>query len=366
MNILLAGEAQHAMVFIDDIVIFSRSVEDHQEHVKRVIRILTENNLKVNIGKSNFAYRTLYLLGHKISTSGTDIDRRKLLGIETWPTPNATNVEHYLGLFNYFRAFVPRYSSVVSPIDKIRKNFDWGATQEEAWNLIKRILVNAPTLCFPDFQKPFYSASDASGTGVAAILFQKQDDSKTEVMDRSNTKIIAFASRALQKAERRYSATKKEALGIVFCLVKFRYYLLGREWEHYTDHRALTWLFSINDDNRTTNTWIDTVMEFSGMRVIYLPGILNVIPDHLSRLYSGVKYLTREGGDPSDETQDTGRQTVESGDFLENNRLEVKCKELSQKVLSQPQFITLQRTDFFGQLQSKYQFDFTFVAKSQQ
>ena len=105
MNMVLSSHQGYALVFVDDIIVFSRSPEEHAIHLKAVIETLTANNLKVNIPKSHVGYQALYLLGHRISTEGTEIDRRKLMGIDTWPTPNSSNIEHYLGLFNYFRSF---------------------------------------------------------------------------------------------------------------------------------------------------------------------------------------------------------------------------------------------------------------------
>ena len=294
MRILLTTEASWARVFIDDIIIYSRSVNDHLLHLKRVIKILTENNLKISLTKSSFGFESVFLLGHKISKEGVEIDRRKLTGMASWPRPTATSIEHHLGLFNYFRNFIPKYAQVTAPLDKVRKSFTWGDEQEAAWTMIKELLNEAPLLYHPDFQKPFYSASDASNSGIAAVLFQKHDDLKemgSHEQNKENCRTITFAARSLQPAERNYSATKKEALAVNFSITKFRYYLYGRKFKHYTDHKALVWLFKQQDDNRVINTWIDNVLEMDGMEVVHLPGIVNVLPDHLSRLFQGCDYL---------------------------------------------------------------------------
>ena len=294
MRILLTTEASWARVFIDDIIVYSRSVNDHLLHLKRVIMILTENNLKISLTKSSFGFESVFLLGHKISKEGVEIDRRKLIGMASWPRPTASSIEHHLGLFNYFRSFIPKYAQVTAPLDRVRKRFTWGDEQEAAWTLIKELLSEAPLLHHPDFQKPFYSASDASNSGIAAVLFQKHDDLRemgSHEENKENCKIITFAARSLQPAERNYSATKKEALAVNFSITKFRYYLYGRRFKHYTDHKALVWLFKQQDDNRVINTWIDNVLEMDGMEVVHLPGIVNVLPDHLSRLFQGCDYL---------------------------------------------------------------------------
>lgn len=340
MNMILHEHQEYSMVFIDDIIVHSNSPEEHLLHLKMIIETLTRFNLKINRLKSNIAYQALYLLGHKVSGEGIEIDRRKLLGIESWPAPNCSNIEHYLGLFNYFRIFIPRYSTVVAPLDRIRKNFLWESEQQQSWDTIRQLLVSAPLLHHPDFTKNFYTASDASKTGISAVIFQKKDEAIEDVMDVKNTLFISFAARSLQKAERRYSATKREALAIVFALIRFKHYLLGRNFKHFTDHKSLTWLFQLNDDNRTTNTWIDVIMEYPGLEPVYLPGILNIIPDHLSRIFSGVEFLQEGSNSPENQS-------------IANKRFELQCKKSQSNVFT--------RTDYFIQLKKLHQFDYVYV-----
>lgn len=336
MRILLAPEQGWSKVFIDDIIVYSKSVDEHIEHLKRIICILTDYNFKISLPKSHFGYKTIFLLGHKISQEGIQIDARKLMGCDQWSTPNADNIAHYLGLFNYFRNFVPKYAQVAAPLDSVRKSFSWGPQQEEAWQLMITLLKRAPLLAFPDFNKPFYTASDASKTGVSAVLFQKKDDNLemgTAEENRENFKIISFVARSLGPAERNYSATKREALGIYYAMVKFRYYILGRSFTHYTDHKALVWMFRQQDDNKTTSTWMDTILEFPGIEVIHLPGITNVLPDHLSRLFQGVKYLEEGtgGGDVTTIRAMMIRNLNELGDVADLTEQErAKIKKFNQ------------------------------------
>jgi transposase InsO family protein len=273
-------------VFIDDVCIFSQSLEEHIIHVKQVIQILTDNNFKINRQKSCFGYVAIYLLGHRISASGIEIDRRKLAGIDRWPQPTAETINHHLGLLNYFRNFVPNFAALVSPLNQLKREFSWGPAQDQAWSSVKEALILSPVIHLPEWHRKFYVATDASNVGIGAALFQKFDDSlPSTTANAANHRYLSFASRSLQDAERRYSATKKEALGVVFSLNKFRPYLLGRKFTVYTDHQALTWLFTQYDKDRLTNTWFDTVMEFE-FEVIHRPGIHNILPDALSRLYS--------------------------------------------------------------------------------
>ena len=287
MNLIFCKNAMYTAIFIDDICVFSKDVQSHIEQVKEVITLLTNNNFKINTKKSAFAFTSIHLLGHKIDKDGIQIDRRKLAGIMNWPRPTATTIESYMGLCNYFRSFVPNYARVTAPLNQVRKTFSWGAEQEAAWKAIRELLVNSPIINMPDFSRPFYVATDASKVGIGGVLFQKIDDSKetdSAEANRGNHNYISFVARSCQGAERNYSATKREALAIVFSLLKFRYFLIGRHFKVYTDHRALIWLFDQYESNRITNTWFDTLIEYD-FSVIHLPGIINILPDCLSRLF---------------------------------------------------------------------------------
>ena len=286
MGILFAECTPFVKIFIDDIAIHSRSVEEHLIHLKKVIDTLTQNNFKVNQEKSHFGFTSLYLLGHHLNKEGIQIDHRKLTGMNDWPTPNGKNIEHYIGFFNYFRSFIPKYSQVMAPLESIRKNFKWETPQEESWTMIKQLVATAPMLRRPDFDKQFYMATDASGTGISAVLLQKDTDDADPTNMSNNNYFISFQARALQPAERRYSTTKKEALGIVYGLTKFRQYIFGRKVIILTDHRALVWIFKEGDN--LSLTWLDTILD-QEMEVIHLPGTQNVLPDHLSRIFTGVE-----------------------------------------------------------------------------
>lgn len=292
MNRVLGRMSKFVMFFVDDVIIFSKSYEEHLQHCKEVINTLTEAGFKLNKDKCNFGYNSLHLLGHYISRSGTQIDYRKLQGMDDWQQPTAQTIESYLGLFNYFRSFIPYYSNVVAPLDRVRKQFEWNQEQQEAWETMKTLLVNAPIIHYPDFKKRFYVATDGSRRGISATLFQLQDGNEDDLDEtlfiphgqKQRHSYISFQSRALSATEKRYSATKIEMLAVSFALIRFRHYLLGRKFVLYTDHRALVWLFNDKELNRVTNTWLELVLEYN-FSVKHLPGLMNVLPDVLSRIY---------------------------------------------------------------------------------
>jgi hypothetical protein len=198
-----------------------------------------------------------------------------------WPAPETgKQVMHYLGLFNYFREYIPMFSKIAAPLDALRHTAKvkevWTAECQKAFDTFKSLLASAPILSHPDFRPPFYVATDASNVGVGAVLYQKGPDSRP--------KWISFMARTLQPAERKYSATKKELLAIVFALNKFHSYLWGNKFTLYTDHRALTYMNTQKELNPMMTTWLDTLFDYT-FDVIHRPGINNILPDHLSRLF---------------------------------------------------------------------------------
>ena len=286
MTMIFKDCVAFVLVFIDDIIVFSRNSEEHVIHLAQVIDILTRHNLKINVAKSHLGYSDVYVLGHLISQQGLAMDKRKLTGIWNWPKPNASSIEHYLGLGNYFRNFVPKYATIVAPLERVRKVFEWNHEQETAWYQFRLALIQAPTISTPDWSKPFYLATDACKAGIAAILFQTDGNLKVEDVMRKNNNhyYISMYSRATKGAEKAYGATKLEALAGVQGMLKHRNYLIGRKFTWFTDHRALVWLFNGKDEARITNTWLDTIIEYDFV-TIHLPGVQLILPDHMSRIY---------------------------------------------------------------------------------
>lgn len=294
MMTIFKEDRAHVIVFVDDIIVFSRSMEEHAIHVNNVLGKLTKNNFKVSAAKCQFGYLDAYILGHKAGVKGVEIDQRKLIGIDQWPTPEKHTIEHYLGLFNYFRKFIPTYACVAQPMERVRKNFTWGSEQQQSWENMKSLLVQAPILRHPDWNKRFYLALDGSKNAVSAILFQMkrpEDEIDREVkfleIDERvrDIDIVAMQSRATKGAERKYSPNKLETLALVFGLTRMRNFLIGKYFTVITDHKALVWLFSKSKLNQTLGSWLDVIMDYM-FDVIHCPGIRNVLPDVFSRIYS--------------------------------------------------------------------------------
>ncbi|KAH9246535.1 hypothetical protein BASA81_015909 [Batrachochytrium salamandrivorans] len=179
-----------------------------------------------------------------MSENGISIDSRKISSVVDWPIPTTgRQIEQYLGLINYFRDFIPIYSTIAAPLECLRKHTSlpvekWSQHQLDSFNLLKNILTQAPFLSFPNFREPFIIATDASDAGIGAVLYQLKDPCSPDTVQ--NRKWVMFSARALNSSERNYSATKRELLAIVFALGKFHYYIWGSHFDLFTDHRALT------------------------------------------------------------------------------------------------------------------------------
>lgn len=276
--------------YVDDVIIFSDNFDDHIDHVKQTLNLLTINKFKINLAKCKFAMSELHILGHRISGDGIHIDERKLADIKNLKPPTSgKQVEQQLGLFNYFRRFIPNYATIAAPLEQLRKKGDlsdhWNETHLKAWKALQESLFTARMLHHPDFDNKFYVETDASEVGIGAALFQLSQEG-----ERSFRKYITFSARALSISEKNYSATKKELLAIIFALKKFNYYLKGRRFHLYTDHKPLIQLRTMQPSSALLNNWIETIMEFD-FDLSHVCGKDNVLPDHLSRLFPEIKNI---------------------------------------------------------------------------
>lgn len=281
---LILGDLPFVAVYVDDIVVFSDTAEEHRVHVQTVIDRLTQANLIINPEKCNFFCTEVVLLGFIIDENGRRIVPEKVANIQSWAPPtNGKMVQRYLGMFNYFREYIPLYSTISAPLDELRfhkGNFVLTELQLECFNQIKYLIARAPVLSFPDFSQPFYVATDASNLGIGCVLYQLPNGPD----DESVVNYISFMARSLKKHERHYPAYKKELLGIVYALKKFHYYLWGRSFTLLTDHKPLTYIHHQSDLPATIANWTETILSHH-FECVYRPGLRNIIPDALSRAF---------------------------------------------------------------------------------
>ena len=269
--------------FVDDIIVFSKSMEEHLEHVKIVISKLTEVNLILNPKKCHFAQKSVYLLGFCVDAEGVSLDPRKVVNVENWPVPQTgKDVQRFLGIINYFREHIPNIAKVTAPLDKLRNEGDitklWVEKQQTSFDTLKKLLASAPILSYPVMSEPFYVATDASNVGIGAVLYQTIDGVR---------RFNAFMARSLTISERNYSTTKRELLAVVFAFKKFHKFIWGNKFTLLTDHKALTYLHTQKIANAMMITWLDTLLEYD-FDIVHLPGLQNVLPDNLSRLFTPI------------------------------------------------------------------------------
>ena len=241
MGNLLKG-IKGCLVFIDDIIIFSDTWEQHQRILDEVFRRVRAAGLKIKRDKCQFAQESVKFLGHIVSARGTEPDSSKVEAVRDFATPTSlTDVRAFLGLASYYRRFIKNFADIAAPLHDLTKGgqeFSWTSAADQAFNDLKNRLCSAPILSLPDFSLPFTIHTDASDFGLGAVLSQRRGE---------NEKVIAYASRTLTPAERNYSTTEKECLAIVWTVNYWRPYLLGKAFDIVTDHQSLTWLQGLKE-----------------------------------------------------------------------------------------------------------------------
>jgi RNase H-like domain found in reverse transcriptase/Reverse transcriptase (RNA-dependent DNA polymerase)/Integrase zinc binding domain/Integrase core domain/Chromo (CHRromatin Organisation MOdifier) domain/Retroviral aspartyl protease len=285
---------QFVVVYLDDILVFSENAEQHEEHVRTVLKRLRDNGLALKAEKCEFDVDTVEFLGYVISPDGVTMDRAKVDKILSWPEPrNAKDIQRFLGLANYYRRFIRSFSKIAAPLTRLlRKNvpFQMGDAARSAFQELKTAFTTAPVLIHFDPSKPIVVETDASDYALGAVASQQAPDGKLHP--------FAFHSRALDPAERNYEIHDKELLGIVDAFRIWRHYLEGAQHciQVFTDHKSLEYFTSTKQLNRRQARWSIFLSGFD-FTIVYRPGKHNHVPDALSRRAD----LHPGGGKPLDE-----------------------------------------------------------------
>ena len=268
---------QILLIYLDDVIIFSRTVKEHIERLDLVLRKLKGAGLKLKPKKCHLFQKQVVYLGHLVSEQGVSTDPSKIEVMEKWPTPkDVSDVRSALGLFCYYKRFIQGYSTLARPLIKLtEKNvpFVWGEEQEEAWITLKKKMLEAPILAYPDPEENFILDTDASGYGVGAVLSQIQDGKE---------RVIAFGSRTLTKEERRYCTTRRELLAVVYFLKHYRHYLFGKRFLLRTDHGSLRFLLNFKDPQGQMARWLQVIGTYT-FDVEHRPGRSHGNADAMSR-----------------------------------------------------------------------------------
>jgi hypothetical protein len=223
------------VVFIDDILVYSKSEEEHAEHLRVVLTRLRDHQLYAKFSKCEFWLREVQFLGHVLSAEGVAVDPGKVKDILNWKPPISVHeVRSFLAMAGYYRRFIPDFSKVAKPITELLKNqtkFIWSPECEKAFRILKKSLTTAPFLAQPDIEKPFDVYCDALGIGLGYVLMQED-------------MVIAYALRQLKCHEEHYPTHDLELAAVVHALKIWRHYLLGNTCHMYTDHKSLKYIFT--------------------------------------------------------------------------------------------------------------------------
>nr|ATA66765.1 Pol [Haliotis discus hannai] len=296
------------MIYLDDLIVFSDSFEEHLLRLEKIFQRLRESGLKLAAKKCDFFQEQVKFVGHIVSADGIQTDPAKIEKIVNWPTPkNSEEVRQFLGFAGYYRKYVKNFSRIARPLSELlpptvkkkqpyKKNTDsrtkwiWGQQQSAAFQQLKDVLSSPPILGYADYALPFEVHTDASSHGLGAVLYQEQDGHK---------RVIAYASRGLNKAEKNYPAHKLEFLALKWSVTeKFYDYLYGHNFTVMTDNNPLTYVLTSAKLDATGHRWLAALSSFN-FDIKYRPGKSNADADALSRL-------------PQPETEDMAATSVKA------------------------------------------------------
>jgi len=279
MDMVLSGlQWSSCIVYIDDIIVVGRTFDEHLNNLKQVFERIEKAGLKLHPSKCQFLQPKVQFLGHIVSTEGIMPDPSKTQQVKEWPVPTSVKeIQQFLGLASYYRRFIKGFASIASPLHKLterQSRFQWTSLCQEAFDCLKSHLVSSPVLALPDWSQPFLLDTDASDTGIGAVLSQVQQGKEC---------VIAYASRSLTKSERNYCVTRRELLAVVTFLQHFRPYLLGASFTIRMDHGALSWIHRFKEPVGQIARWLQKLQEFE-FTFIHRHGIRHKNADAMSRI----------------------------------------------------------------------------------
>ncbi|WVZ52410.1 hypothetical protein U9M48_003467 [Paspalum notatum var. saurae] len=274
MNSVFMNELnKFVVVFIDDILIYSKNEEEHEEHLWIVLAWLREHKLYAKFSKCAFWLKEVSFLGHILSKKGVAVDPSKVECVLNWKqAKTVTEIRSFLGLAGYYRRFIKDFSKTAKPMTSLTKKnakYSWSPNCEEAFQSLKRSLTTAPVLAQPDVTKPFDVYCDAFGNGLGCVLMQEG-------------RVVTYASRQLRKHEANYPTHDLELAAVVHALKIWRHYLLGNTCYIYTDHKSLKYILTQPELNMRQRRWLELIKDYD-LEIHYHPGKANVVADALSQ-----------------------------------------------------------------------------------
>ena len=283
MSVVLQGCDRFATAYLDDIMIFSATLEEHMHHLKVIFGKLRQHNLRLKLKKCSFLQLETNYLGFIISEEGIKTDEKKVEAIRSLPVPTCVReVRSFIGMCSYYRRFLPNFSQIAEPIIMLTRkyaHFKWSDVHQKAFEFLKESLTTVPLLVYPDLNKPYVLYTDASDTCIGACLTQECD---------GDEKPIYYLSHKLSRSQCKWSVVEKEAFAIHFALQKLDYYLHNAQFVIKTDHKPLKYLLESPMQNKKIQLWALSMAGFN-CSIEYIAGTTNTCADLLSRHPDNVK-----------------------------------------------------------------------------
>ena len=264
------------LVYLDDILVYSKTLREHASHLEKVFELLRKNHLYAKFSKCVFAQDSVEYLGHNVTSAGIAMEADKVKSIAEWPTPRSKkDVQSFLGLVNYYRRFIKNVGEVSQPLTVLTGNepFQWGSKQDNSFKVLKKLVSSAPVLRTFDPELPIFVSTDSSGVAIGAVLEQAEGGERRPV---------AYFSRILNIHEKRYPIREKELLSIVNSISHWRAYLFGQNFTVMNDHESLKYLDTQDKLSDRQVRWLETLNQYP-FRFVVVRGKQNTVPDALSR-----------------------------------------------------------------------------------
>lgn len=269
--------SKFVLVFMDDILIYSKTLEEHVDHLRLVRQTLDDNQFFVKASKCDIAQQKLEYLGHMISSAGVETEPSKVEAVASWPTPKIVKqLRGFLGLNGYYRWFIQHYGVISRSLTQLLKKntkFSWTIVEQQAFDKLKQAMTQAPVLVLLDFSKPFTVETDASDLGMWAVLMQEGHP-------------ISYLSKAFGDNNKGLSTYEKECMAVLLAVDKWRSYLQQQEFILKTDHRSLLFLTEQRATTKLQQKSMLKLMDLS-FKIQYKQGHTNKAADALSRMSDG-------------------------------------------------------------------------------
>ena len=321
MEMVLRGlQWKSLLIYLDDIIIFSSTFDEHIVRLNEVLNRLAKAGLKLKPSKCHLLQKEVLFLGHIVGQEGVKPNPKIIEAVKSWKPPtNVKEVQQFLGLCNYYRQFVKGFSELATPLSRLtQKNvkFKWTEECDTAFVKLKSTLTEAPVLSLPEDNGSFIIDTDASDIGIGGVLSQIQNGKEH---------VIAYASKKLNRTQRRYSVTKRELLAVVTFIHQFRHYLLGRKFLLRTDHSSLRWLFNFKDPQGQLARWLEVLAQYH-FDIQHREGKKHQNADALSRK----DYELQEDDDVHKEDWQDFEENVNDVNHISHNNHHPECRVITR------------------------------------